>query len=199
MNLEKMLHYKCYAIGLNHVDLTQQEIVFNKLYVKIGKENIVHNCVFNIEWVTDAAEKELAKARLHSQGGSVDGIPVSGRRLDEGFESDEEYERRRHGKSIDIDDPYVAVPKQRSTDMSEGRKTPTASSEFPSRKSSSKLGDFGIVNIVQEITPTDPPIESTEQITEPTTSQMLDDLHNLETTNIQSSINTEAQIESRNQ
>ncbi|CAF3711263.1 unnamed protein product, partial [Rotaria sordida] len=66
---------------------------------KIGKENIVQNCVFNIEWVTDAAEKEVAKARLTSRGGSVEGIPVGGRRLDEGFESDDEYERRRHGRS----------------------------------------------------------------------------------------------------
>jgi hypothetical protein len=48
---------------------------------KIGKENIVHNCVFNIEWVTDAAEKELAKARLNSRGGSVDGMAISGRRV----------------------------------------------------------------------------------------------------------------------
>ncbi|CAF4293803.1 unnamed protein product, partial [Rotaria magnacalcarata] len=56
-------------------------------------------CVFNIEWVTDAAEKELAKARLNSRGGSVDGAAISGRRLDEGFESDDEFERRRHGKS----------------------------------------------------------------------------------------------------
>ena len=48
---------------------------------KIGKENIVHNCVFNIEWVTDAAEKELAKSRLHSRGGSVDGIAAGGRRV----------------------------------------------------------------------------------------------------------------------
>ncbi len=48
---------------------------------KIGKENIVHNCVFNIEWVTDAAEKQLAKARLNSRGGSVDGIAISGRRV----------------------------------------------------------------------------------------------------------------------
>lgn len=48
---------------------------------KIGKENIVHNCVFNIEWVTDAAEKELAKSRLNSRGGSVDGIAGGGRRV----------------------------------------------------------------------------------------------------------------------
>ncbi len=48
---------------------------------KIGKENIVHNCVFNIEWVTDAAEKELAKARLNSRGSSVDGLTVTGRRV----------------------------------------------------------------------------------------------------------------------
>ncbi|CAM4761290.1 unnamed protein product [Rotaria magnacalcarata] len=66
---------------------------------KIGKENIVHNCVFNIEWVTDAAEKEVAKARLSSRGGSMEGAVVGGRRLDEGFESDDEYERRRHGRS----------------------------------------------------------------------------------------------------
>ncbi|CAF2975896.1 unnamed protein product, partial [Rotaria socialis] len=66
---------------------------------KIGKENIVHNCVFNIEWVTDAAEKEVAKARLSSRGGSMEGTVVGGRRLDEGFESDDEYERRRHGRS----------------------------------------------------------------------------------------------------
>ncbi|CAF4046693.1 unnamed protein product, partial [Rotaria sp. Silwood2] len=66
---------------------------------KIGKENIVHNCVFNIEWVTDAAEKEVAKARITSRGGSVDGTTIAGRRLDEGFESDDEYERRRHGRS----------------------------------------------------------------------------------------------------
>ncbi|UJR15901.1 hypothetical protein I4U23_002824 [Adineta vaga] len=72
---------------------------------KIGKENIVHNCVFNIEWVTDAAEKEVAKNRLNSRGGSVDGITAGGRRLDEGFESDDEYERRRQGKSnLLIDD-----------------------------------------------------------------------------------------------
>jgi hypothetical protein len=48
---------------------------------KIGKENIVHNCVFNIEWVTDAAEKEVAKARLTSRGESVDGAAISGRRV----------------------------------------------------------------------------------------------------------------------
>lgn len=85
---------------------------------KIGKENIVNNCVFNIEWVTDAAEKEVAKARLTSRGGSIEGSAVGGRRvsdhrlhparsalvpstsqLDEGFESDEEYERRRYGRS----------------------------------------------------------------------------------------------------
>lgn len=48
---------------------------------KIGKENIVHNCVFNIEWVTDAAEKELAKVRLNSRGSSVDGLTVTGRRV----------------------------------------------------------------------------------------------------------------------
>ena len=48
---------------------------------KIGKETIVHNCVFNIEWVTDAAEKELAKARLNSRGSSVDGLTVTGRRV----------------------------------------------------------------------------------------------------------------------
>ncbi|CAF1526533.1 unnamed protein product [Rotaria sp. Silwood1] len=66
---------------------------------KIGKENIVQNCVFNIEWVTDAAEKEVAKARLTSRGGSIDGTTTGGRRLDEGFESDDEYERRRHGRS----------------------------------------------------------------------------------------------------
>ncbi|CAF3576618.1 unnamed protein product [Rotaria sordida] len=77
---------------------------------KIGKENIVHNCVFNIEWVTDAAEKELAKARLNSRGGSVDGTAISGRRLDEGFESDEEYERRRHGKSNFLTDDANRIP-----------------------------------------------------------------------------------------
>ncbi len=48
---------------------------------KIGKENIVNNCVFNIEWVTDAAEKEVAKARLISRGASVEGTGVSGRRV----------------------------------------------------------------------------------------------------------------------
>ncbi|CAF1056669.1 unnamed protein product [Adineta ricciae] len=66
---------------------------------KIGKENIVHNCVFNIEWVTDAAEKEVAKARLTSRGGSIEGSGYGGRRFDEGFESDEEYERRRYVRS----------------------------------------------------------------------------------------------------
>ncbi|CAF0977665.1 unnamed protein product, partial [Didymodactylos carnosus] len=60
---------------------------------KIGKENIVHSCVFNIEWVTDAAEKELAKARLTSRGGES-----HGRRGDEGFESDDEPDRRRQQK-----------------------------------------------------------------------------------------------------
>jgi hypothetical protein len=48
---------------------------------KIGRENIVQNCVFNIEWVTDAAEKEVAKARVTSRGGSVDGTGISGRRV----------------------------------------------------------------------------------------------------------------------
>jgi hypothetical protein len=48
---------------------------------KIGKENIVHNCVFNIEWVTDAAEKEVAKARITSRGGSVEGVTIGGRRV----------------------------------------------------------------------------------------------------------------------
>jgi hypothetical protein len=48
---------------------------------KIGKENIVQTCVFNIEWVTDAAEKELAKARLTSRGGSVEGTGHIGRRV----------------------------------------------------------------------------------------------------------------------
>ena len=48
---------------------------------KISKENIVHNCVFNIEWVTDAAEKEVAKSRLTSRGGSVDGTAIGGRRV----------------------------------------------------------------------------------------------------------------------
>ena len=49
---------------------------------KIGKESIVHNCVFNVEWVTDAAEKELAKARLNRRSGSVDGTAaISGRRV----------------------------------------------------------------------------------------------------------------------
>ena len=48
---------------------------------KISKENIVHNCVFNIEWVTDAAEKEVAKSRLTSRGGSVDGTGIGGRRV----------------------------------------------------------------------------------------------------------------------
>ncbi|CAF0980387.1 unnamed protein product [Rotaria sordida] len=306
---------------------------------KIGKENIVHNCVFNIEWVTDAAEKELAKARLNSRGGSVDGTAISGRRLDEGFESDEEYERRRHGKSnfltddanriptttiiktitfeeineddlggkkatnenivsqfkqleplkmvkrdhskdfipsssstssadtivtvamrkslgerdgplhfvdsskaptpasryggyysiyhpqnysgsitplnyqsypfemihleslreklnrlsrdkADLDDPYGTLSKQRSIDINEGRITPKASSEFKSKKSSTKLGDFGIVNIVQETTPTLPDNQSyltsiqsdiyekqtpIQQLTEQTV-QMLDDI-----------------------
>ncbi|CAF4205658.1 unnamed protein product, partial [Rotaria sp. Silwood2] len=306
---------------------------------KIGKENIVHNCVFNIEWVTDAAEKELAKARLNSRGGSVDGTAISGRRLDEGFESDDEYERRRQGKSnfltddtnriptttiiktitfeeigeddlggkkptnekivsqfkqleplkmvkrdhskdfipsssstssadtivtvamrkslgerdgplyfvdsskaptpasryggyysiyhpqnysgsitplnyqshpfemmhleslreklnrlsrdkADLDDPYGTLSKQRSTDMDEGRITPKASSEFQSKKSSSKLGDFGIVNIVQEATPTLPDNQTnitsiqsdinekptpTQQLAEQTVS-MLDDI-----------------------
>ncbi|CAF0792217.1 unnamed protein product [Rotaria sp. Silwood1] len=56
----------------------------------------------------------------------------------------------------DLDDPYGTLSKQRSTDMDEGRITPKASSEFPSKKSSTKLGDFGIVNIVQEVTPTLP-------------------------------------------
>jgi hypothetical protein len=61
---------------------------------KIGKENIVHNCVFNIEWVTDAAEKELARSRLTSRGGSVDGTTVGARRvclarcIDDRFELD---------------------------------------------------------------------------------------------------------------
>jgi hypothetical protein len=54
---------------------------------KIGKENIVQNCVFNIEWVTDAAEKEVAKARLTSRGGSVDGTAVGGRRVCFSFNS----------------------------------------------------------------------------------------------------------------
>ena len=93
-----MLHYICYVIGLNHVDLMLQvknlfsviDILMNIYFLgnclqqalrKIGKENIVHNCVFNIEWVTDAAEKELAKARLTSRGGSVDGTAISGRRV----------------------------------------------------------------------------------------------------------------------
>ena len=48
---------------------------------KIGKENIVQNCVFNIEWVTDAAEKELARTRLTSRGGSVEGVGHGGRRV----------------------------------------------------------------------------------------------------------------------
>lgn len=48
---------------------------------KIGKENIVQNCVFNIEWVTDAAEKEVAKARLISRGGSVETSGWVGRRV----------------------------------------------------------------------------------------------------------------------
>ena len=48
---------------------------------KIGKENIVHNCVFNIEWVTDAAEKELARTRLTSRGGSVEASGHGGRRV----------------------------------------------------------------------------------------------------------------------
>ncbi|CAF1287039.1 unnamed protein product [Rotaria magnacalcarata] len=302
---------------------------------KIGKENIVHNCVFNIEWVTDAAEKELAKARLNSRGGSVDGAAISGRRLDEGFESDDEFERRRHGKSsllndetnriptttiiktitleeiaedelggkkaktdvtvsqfkqleprkmvkrdcskdlipsssstssadtivtvamrkslgerdgplhfvdsskaptpasryggsysiynpqnysgsitplsyqahpfemmhleslreklnrlshdkADLDDPYSALQKQRSTDMNDGRMTPKASSEFQSKRSSSKLGDFGIVNIVQEATPIASDLEfiqsdlndqtpAVEQLTEQT-AQVFDDI-----------------------
>jgi len=160
---------------------------------KIGKENIVHNCVFNIEWVTDAAEKELAKARLNSRGSSVDGLTVTGRRLDEGFESDEEYERRRHGKSTDLDEPYVTSSKQRSTDTGKGRITPTASSEFQSKK----LGDFGIVNIVQEAPPNIPddhPIISTiksdsnqEQTPTPTTTQqspIINDLHHFERSNM---------------
>jgi hypothetical protein len=37
--------------------------------------------VFNVEWVTDAAEKELAKTRLTSRGGSADGPAVGGRRV----------------------------------------------------------------------------------------------------------------------
>lgn len=37
--------------------------------------------MFNIEWVTDAAEKEIAKARLNSRGSSVDGLTVTGRRV----------------------------------------------------------------------------------------------------------------------
>ncbi|CAF1132972.1 unnamed protein product [Adineta ricciae] len=160
---------------------------------KIGKENIVHNCVFNIEWVTDAAEKELAKSRLHSRGGSVDGIAAGGRRLDEGFESDDEYERRRHGKSTDLDDPYHASSKQQTNaDLAEGRTTPTANEEFQSKKSSKKFGDFGIVNIVQEATPilpdnqpaissvqsdtlTDQSKTTTQQLAEQT-SQALDDI-----------------------
>jgi len=97
--------------------------------------------------------------------------------------------------------------------MSEGRITPTASSEYQSKRSSKKLGDFGIVNIVQEATPITPdnqPIISSNQSTineEQTTthqlaeqtSQMLDDIHNLGTTDIQSPFGNEAQNESRNQ
>ncbi|CAF0736894.1 unnamed protein product, partial [Didymodactylos carnosus] len=72
---------------------------------KIGKENIVHSCVFNIEWVTDAAEKEVAKARLTSRGGES-----HGRRTDEGFESDDEYERKRQEKySKSRQDKYTLV------------------------------------------------------------------------------------------
>ena len=48
---------------------------------KIGKENIVHNCVFNIEWVTDAAEKELARSRLTSQNLHAEGNATGGRRV----------------------------------------------------------------------------------------------------------------------
>ena len=48
---------------------------------KIGKENIVQTCVFNIEWVTDAAEEEVAKARLTSRGGSVETTGWTGRRV----------------------------------------------------------------------------------------------------------------------
>lgn len=47
---------------------------------KIGKENIVHNCVFNVEWVTDAAEKELAKARLNKRAANLDGSVIVGSR-----------------------------------------------------------------------------------------------------------------------
>lgn len=49
----------------------------------------MHNCVFNIEWVTDAAEKELAKARLNSRGSSVDGLTVTTRRVGVFSESDQ--------------------------------------------------------------------------------------------------------------
>ncbi|CAF1170221.1 unnamed protein product [Adineta steineri] len=82
---------------------------------KIGKENIVHNCVFNIEWVTDAAEKELAKARLNSQNGIVDGIAISGARSDDGFQSDEEYERRRPTKPNSLTDDMNKIPATTTT------------------------------------------------------------------------------------
>ncbi|CAF1056744.1 unnamed protein product [Adineta ricciae] len=88
---------------------------------KIGKENIVHNCVFNIEWVTDAAEKEVAKARLTSRGGSIEGSGYGGRRFDEGFESDEEYERRRYGRSSERDAPLHFV---------DSSKAPTPASRY---------------------------------------------------------------------
>jgi hypothetical protein len=101
------------------VDFNKFNILGNCLQLalrKIGKENIVNTCVFNVEWVTDAAEKEVAKSRLTSRGGSAEGTGYGGRRvcftiiillnlfiiikqLDEGFESDEEYERRRYGRS----------------------------------------------------------------------------------------------------
>lgn len=48
---------------------------------KINKETIVQNCVFNIEWVTDAAEREVAKTRLISRGGSVEAAGRGGRRV----------------------------------------------------------------------------------------------------------------------
>lgn len=37
--------------------------------------------MFNIEWVTDAAEREVAKARVTSRGESAEGGVVGGRRV----------------------------------------------------------------------------------------------------------------------
>ena len=68
----------------SHIELINYDVLGNCLQQalrKIGKENIVQNCVFNIEWVTDAAEKELARARLTSRGGSADPSGYVGRRV----------------------------------------------------------------------------------------------------------------------